>query len=385
MSENAKAFWVGIVGLATLGVTGLLVLWNSDFATSPFRDQYQLQLLVPRAPGVGPDTPVRRRGLLIGRVAEVEAVDDGALITVNIDEGKGVKTNEIPRVQTSLIGDAVVEFVPAGPADNAVPVEPGGPAIKGDYNPNPVDLLAEMQGDLRQTIISLGRAGDEVAELADRMNTVLGGQDVERLGRVVEKLELALSQFGQSMAHVDDIIGDEELKQNIREGIAQLPSMVADARAIFEALETAALSADQNLKNLQGFTGPLGERGPEIVSVLEQSVGNLEALLAGAAGFIGRFNASEGLIGRLLNDPEFSDETQATIRNANLAICQLREVIANVNVVVKRLRPIIDDATVIADKVARDPARVARGVVNRETPLGHDVKSYRRPPFVLER
>ena len=39
-----------------------------------------------------------------------------------------------------------------------------------------MDMLAALQGDLRQSIISLGQAGEEVAELADRLNTVLGAE-----------------------------------------------------------------------------------------------------------------------------------------------------------------------------------------------------------------
>ena len=242
-----------------------------------------------------------------------------------------------------------------------------------------------MQGDLRSTIQALGRAGDEVAELADRLNRVLGGQDMDRVAQLVDKLEVALDRFGATMGHIDDIIGDEQLKKNLREGLTELPTMVADAKEIFAALEMVANSADQNLKNLQGFTRPLGERGDQIVAILEDSVGNLEQLLAGAATLINNFTKSEGLVGRLLNDPKFADDAEGVLRNANLAIYQVREILANVNVVVKRLRPIIDDVEVIADKVARDPARIARGVLNRETPVGHDVNSYRRPPFKMER
>ena len=72
----------------------------------PFRGKYQVKMLVDEAPGVAPDTPVRRRGLPIGRVASVEDTDDGALITMDIEDGKQIKSNEVGRIQTSLVGDA---------------------------------------------------------------------------------------------------------------------------------------------------------------------------------------------------------------------------------------------------------------------------------------
>ena len=385
MSDRSKAFWVGLFGLGTAVTAGVLILWNSDFSVLPFRAQYELQLRVPQAPGVAPDTPVRRRGILIGRVADVEATDEGALITLNIDEGQVVKTNELPRIQTSMMGDAIVEFVQVRPAEGAQPVAPGGPPVEGVYNPNPVDMLSELQGDLRNTILALGRAGDEVAELADRLNTVLGDQDMDRIGNLVKNLEVAIERFGNVMGDVEELVGDETLKEDIRQGFAQLPTVLSDARAVFEALEKTAASAEQNLKNLQGLTGPLGERGDQIVVVIEDTISSLDELFAGAAELVGNINQSEGTIGRLLNDRTLSDQAEATLKNANMAVLQLRDVIGNINVVIKRLRPILDDVTVIADKVARDPARIARGVLKRETPVGDNVNSYRRPPFLFER
>src|SRR5688572_21700987 len=112
MNERTKQFRVGVLVFATILLSSILIIWNSDFRALPFRGAYQVKMLVDQAPGVAPETPVRRRGIPIGRVAEVEDVDDGALITLNIDEGKQIKTNEVGRIQSSMVGDAVIEFVP---------------------------------------------------------------------------------------------------------------------------------------------------------------------------------------------------------------------------------------------------------------------------------
>ncbi len=65
-----------------------------------------------------------------------------------------------------------------------------------------------------------------------------------------------------------------------------------------EALEGALGSADENLKNLQGFTGPLGERGPEIVDSIEGGVDSQKAPRARHGGGVllqkARFRAWSG-------------------------------------------------------------------------------------------
>jgi phospholipid/cholesterol/gamma-HCH transport system substrate-binding protein len=322
---------------------------------------------VDQAPGVAPDTPVRRRGIPIGRVAAVEDVDDGALITINIDEGKQIKTNEAGRIQSSLVGDAIIEFVPVSSKIGAEPVKPDT-TIRGMYAPNPMDLMANMQGDLKQTIISLGDAGQEVAELADRLNQVLGQNDMQRVTRLMDSMDQAMVQFAAVTKNLNDIVGDEEFKTQLKEGLGQLPSLVSDARAIMEALEGAVASADENLKNLQGLTGPLGNRGTVIVATLEQAVRNLEDLLGQVALLSRNLNSSEGTLGLLIRERETYDRLNETISQASATIQGLQAIIADRDIRI-RLRQILDNANVFVQKIAADPARIVRGVVDRETPI----------------
>jgi phospholipid/cholesterol/gamma-HCH transport system substrate-binding protein len=370
MEERRKQFMVGIVVFSTIIISIVLILMSSDFSWSPFRKQYQLQVLVDQAPGVAPDTPVRRRGILIGRVASVTDTDTGALITLNIDDQKQIKSNEVARIQTSLIGDAVIDFSPLGPAADSTVVQPGGPPLRGMYNPSPLDLLANLQGDLKITIQSLGDAGQQVAELAEKVNTVLGDADMERLSRVMESADSALTNFSAVMADVRDVVGDEQFKSELKRGLAQLPQVVSDAREILAVLERTLASADKNLQNLQGLTGPLGERGPQLVERLEQSISNLSSVFAEAALFAKSINTSEGTIGRLIRERELYDKLGNTVNEAQSAIRDVR-IMINDEYIQMRIRQILENVRVLTDKLARDPARIARGIIpsNRETPL----------------
>lgn len=370
MDERKKQFRVGVVVFATAIITVVLILTSSDFSWSPFRSQYQLQVLVDQAPGVAPDTPVRRRGILIGRVDSVTDTDLGALITLNIDGGKEVKTNEVPRIQTSLIGDAVIDFSPAGPAANAVVVKPGGPPLRGVFVPSPLDLLSNMQGDLKIAIQSLGEAGQQVAQLAEKLNTVLGDTDMERLKNVMDSADAALTNFGRVMADIEDITGDEQFKADLRQGLSQLPQVVNDAREILAILERTLASADKNLQNLQGFTGPLGERGPDLVNRLELSITNLSEVFAEASLLAKSINNSEGTVGRLIRERELYDRLDNTVLEAQAAIRDVR-IMINDNHLRIKIRQILDDIATFTDKIARDPARVVRGIVpgNREMPI----------------
>jgi phospholipid/cholesterol/gamma-HCH transport system substrate-binding protein len=367
MNERTKQFRVGVIVLFSFMLGSILVLYNSDFSRSPFRPHYQVKLLVDQAPGVSPNTPVRRRGLPIGHVDKIEDTDDGALITLDIDADKQIKSNETGRIQSSLIGDSIIEFMPTRPSAGAQPVAPES-TIRGLYAPSPMDLLSTLQGDLRQSIISLGNAGDEVAELADRINTVMGANDMQRVTRLVESTDRAMSQFADLGANINDVLGDEDFKRQVKSGLVKLPAVMSDAQAILEKLTSAVSSADENLKNLQGLTGPLGDRGSAIVNNLEGSVRNLQDLLQQVAIFSRNINESEGTLGLLIRERKTYDQLQATLAQVNGTVTDVRYLINNEKFL-RRIEQILDNVYVLTDKLARDPARVVRGAVNRETPI----------------
>ncbi|MEM8943701.1 MAG: MlaD family protein [Planctomycetota bacterium] len=377
MEDRSKQFKVGVVVVATMLVTALLLVLTSEVSLLPFKNEYQLQVLVPQAPGVAPDTPVRRRGILIGRVGAVEDTDEGALITIDVQEGKYVKSNELARIQTSLIGDAVVEFAPAGPPQGAQVVQPGGQPMRGMYNPSPLDLIANLQGDLKLTIQELGRAGGEVAELAARLNQVLGGQDIQRIDRLVNSTESAMTSFSSVMSNLDDVLGDEQFKAQLKDGLAQLPTVINDIKEVMGVLEAAVASADENLKNLEGLTKPLGDRGPEIVQAMELSVDNLSELLGEIALLARNLNSKDGTIGKLIHDDELYRGLASTVSQASQAMSQVTGTITELRAVItdpsieRRIQQILYNVWVASDKIARDPARVLRGVVsrNRELPI----------------
>ena len=74
MDERTLRFRVGVVVVA--GATILIILITLLGAwPSPFKPRYTFSSRFPRSPGVTIDTPVRKSGIQIGRVADVELQD----------------------------------------------------------------------------------------------------------------------------------------------------------------------------------------------------------------------------------------------------------------------------------------------------------------------
>jgi phospholipid/cholesterol/gamma-HCH transport system substrate-binding protein len=175
-------------------------------------------------------------------------------------------------------------------------------------------------------------------------------------------------EFASVSRNLNEIVGDQAFRAQLKEGFTQLPALIADARAIMEALESAAGSADENLKNLQGLTGPLGNRGAAIVANLESAVRNLEDLLGQVALLSRNLNNSQGTLGLLIRERQLYDQLNATIGQAQATIADARGILGDPEVG-RRIKQILYNAWVFSDKIARDPGRIARGVVDRETPI----------------
>ena len=71
MDERIMQFRVGVMVLATLIITAILVLLFGKVPSLVPHATYTIYVRFPEAPGVTRDTPVRKSGILIGRVSDI--------------------------------------------------------------------------------------------------------------------------------------------------------------------------------------------------------------------------------------------------------------------------------------------------------------------------
>src|SRR5210317_2208130 len=117
MEDRTMQWRTGIVVLfATMAMVVLTMLFarkDSFFSVKRFwRDNYRVAIKFPEAPGVSDASPVRKSGILIGRVVKVELLDEGgALVTTEIHRDRKLFKDEVCRINRTLFGDSVLEFV----------------------------------------------------------------------------------------------------------------------------------------------------------------------------------------------------------------------------------------------------------------------------------
>jgi phospholipid/cholesterol/gamma-HCH transport system substrate-binding protein len=407
MDERVIQFRVGVMVLGTLITTAILVLLFGELPAM-VRGNYTVYMHFPEARGVSADTPVRKSGILIGRVTNVEFADGGGvLVTARIRSDVTLHRNEIARVSSSLLGgDGEIQMVPA--RDSKLPSDPikEGDLIVGQGPPaDPIQVVGRIEGDLTQAISSIGRTSDQIGQLAGQVNELLRGNG-EQFSRIVNKVEKTLDGLQLAVANVNELLAEPEEtppaatqqgptpdqqpdatrpiqpqasqpprpgqpadtviiepppgtltsreRGELRRAMRELPLVLQDARQAVQSIQRAAELAQKNLENLEGFTAPLSKQGDELFRNINQSARKLDTVLDDISGFTRNLNSSQGSFSRFVNDPEL-------YQRLNAVACNLQEL-------TRDLRPVVKDARVFADKIARHPEQIGvRGAIERSS------------------
>jgi phospholipid/cholesterol/gamma-HCH transport system substrate-binding protein len=232
--------------------------------------------------------------------------------------------------------------------------------IEGIVAPSPMEFIADMQGNMDLAIKALSSAGTEVSKLAGNINKILESND-EQINRIIGETEQAVKAFQLTLNNINDVIGDPKVRDNFKKMVDNLPGLLDESRATISSFRTTIEGVDRNLRNLEGLTGPLGERGDQIVTRVDHAVTRLDELLGILSDFGRKLNSGEGTLGKLMSDKELYNSLNAAVRNVE---CVTRE-----------LKPIMSDVRVFSDRIARHPEILGvRGAIQKSPgtkwPLG---------------
>jgi hypothetical protein len=148
-----------------------------------------------------------------------------------------------------------------------------------------------------------------------------------------------------------------QLRQRIRQGLDELPEAIHEFRVTLHDSREVLQSAERNFKNLESFTEPLGQKGPQVTDAILKAVDGLDQLIRDLGTVARTLNNREGTIGKLLNDPQVYENVNRLMFNANQVLCHIDELTFT-------LKPVVHDARIFMDKVATEPGRIVTGGLN---------------------
>jgi phospholipid/cholesterol/gamma-HCH transport system substrate-binding protein len=260
----------------------------------------------------------------------------------------------------------MIEFVPGPQRTTALPTGARGPPgpqgepltegalIEGRVKGDPLrslEVLAEMEGEVKRAMADFSAASQRVGQLADNFNTLVVNNE-DQITRVVQKSELAMTEFQTAMSNINEIVGDEQVRADLKASLAGVPQLIDDTRTAVQKYGAVADQAERSLAEAEKFAGTLsqlGDASQRMSSNVDQITEKLDRLILDLLTVSDAINKQEGTIGQLVYNPDL-------YQRLNQAAC-------NVEDLTRRMRPIVEDVRVFSDKIARDPGRLGvRGV-----------------------
>ena len=381
MDERALQFRVGAMVVGTLLVAVLLLI-VFNYSPSLLRGRDTIYIKFAQAPGITQDTPIRKSGVLIGRVSDVTLRERDVLITAKIDRKYQIYDAEICRIANeSLLGDSMLEFVSYSPDNLGQPVSDGA-LLEGQLQSDAFGTMEQASDAISQiraaavefrqfvgenreqtanvmtssqsAIDNINFAAGKVGGVADQWST-LTAENEAQLARLITKSELAMDNFQLAMNNINALVGDEQMQANLKASIEGVPQLIDETRTAVAKYSAVADKADATLTETHKFSeslGSLGESSQQMAENIDAITEKVDRLVLDLLTMSDAINKQEGTLGQLIYDPELYQ--------------RLNRAADNVEQVSIRLRPVVEDVRVFSDKIARDPRQLGlRGALER--------------------
>lgn len=302
---------VGAIALIVMiaAIAAAVFLLGRGWLGTPVR----VRVVFVRSGGLRDHAPIVVAGQPIGRIEALapalhEPLLDGAsgvaaLVAIDADQAwKVPAASEVFVASRGALGDRYLEVAP--------PREPGarvrdGQTLRGIDPPSLDNVLQHTWTNMTIFKIFMEQVRPEVekleASVADLRATLRSLPALAPVLDHVRALRTAVGETEQAIdfAAVSATIGDaRQTVAQVRAALDQLrprlQALVADARRIHGALAAAEPIA----------------RAERLVDQLQQAIGKLDPLVARLDELAARVAAGEGSIGRLMQDPEFPEDTK---------------------------------------------------------------------------
>jgi phospholipid/cholesterol/gamma-HCH transport system substrate-binding protein len=311
---------VGLVVLLAIGVLSFMTFKIGGFSFD--KKGYRLFVVFPNVAGLSARAPVQIAGVQIGEVEAISLVEDGARVTLLIQDGVEIRAGGHAAIQSSgLLGD---RFVAIFPGKRKVAIQDGEtlPAIAGGVD------MDQLTGEVSNLISRFTKVADNINAIAISLRGVLatqeGQQSVKDILIHVRSLTRGLDTFvadnrgamGRSISSLDEfsvilkkdgeglLNGLTRITKKIESGEGTIGKLVYD-QAAYDRLSDTLGDLRVSLQDVHFITEKV-RRGEGTLGKLfsdEEAYKNLNRALEGLSDTLGRVNRFKTEVG-------FRDEYQ---------------------------------------------------------------------------
>ncbi len=275
---------IGMTVATITVIVGVLYLSNSNF----LKKGYSLTMLAPHAGGLTTGDDVTIRGVRVGAVKQISVRGDTVVVQLKLEKVKRLPVDSRFLIkERNLIGEHEVAIEPG----HAPTVLKSGDRVRG-----------EVAGGFLQITRQADNLARSVADLAERLQTVLGEENTTNFQQTLSNLSRTTALLQHTLAGSQrDVV---QTLANLRQASVQLATLG----------DTNRVSLGRTLANLQAAS----ERLARLSTRYERLGGRLDSLLAA-------IQQGQGTLGKLANDDSLYIHMNRTFQNLDWLLSEIRK------------------------------------------------------------
>lgn len=317
MNEGRDAL-VGVVIVAALVLIGVGTLWLQGASFGG--DRQDVAAVFERVGQIQPGSEVKLRGVHIGRVRTVEVEPGGELVRVvmQIEEVDLPANAVVVLSPESMFGDWQAEIQAPGIYPSARFAQP----------PDDETLPGYALPDISELTAAADDIAESMTELTERVGIAFSDETAENIASLIQNVEGVtqrlsdlVSQQATSFTDVTDEVGRAtssiaDAAETAEASFARIDQLLA-REEFGGALEDLAVATD----NLAQLSGELRETTGDVRAMTLR----MDTTFTRLGRITEQIEEGDGLMARLLRDPEMAEEFESTVVELNLLLADIRE------------------------------------------------------------
>lgn len=284
-----KEFFTKEIRIALTVIIGIVVLFvgmNFLKGIIVFSNDNSYKVVMRDINGLSASSPVYANGFQVGVVRNIlydyEGVNGGIIVTIDVDNKMRIPVGTTAEVSSDLMGNLKLNLILSDNMRESI--EPGG-VIIGSLGKGMMDEVAQMMPQLKALLPKLD-------SILTNVNIIMSDPALKSI--------------------IDNVNGATD---NLNKSSAQLNKMMTQ----FESTMPGMLQkVDAVLGNTEHITSDIAKADLAI------TMKNISATLQNCRELTDKLNSNEGSLGKFINDPSLYDNLNATMRDADSLMIDLK-------------------------------------------------------------
>ena len=284
-----KEFFTKEIRIALTVIIGIVVLFvgmNFLKGIIVFSNDNSYKVVMRDINGLSASSPVYANGFQVGVVRNIlydyEGVNGGIIVTIDVDNKMRIPVGTTAEVSSDLMGNLKLNLILSDNMRESI--EPGG-VIIGSLGKGMMDEVAQMMPQLKALLPKLD-------SILTNVNIIMSDPALKSI--------------------IDNVNGATD---NLNKSSAQLNKMMTQ----FESTMPGMLQkVDAVLGNTEQITSDIAKA--DIATTMK----NISATLQNCRELTDKLNSNEGSLGKFINDPSLYDNLNATMRDADSLMMDLK-------------------------------------------------------------